>query len=279
MTSCKTAELTDRTLVRIAGEDATHFLQGLVTCEVETLKTGEGAFGALLSPQGKILFDFFLIRSVSGYLADVARAVEPDFIRRLTFYRLRARVEIEPMDKRTGIHAAWDGAAENVDGIAITDPRLAALGQRLYCRRPPKGTAGDYRAHRLAHGMPQGGEDFAFGACFPHEVLMDQFGGVDFTKGCYVGQEVVSRMQHRGTARSRFIMVESTRALPPANTDILAGGKPAGTMGSSHANKGLALLRLDKVGDALAAGKPILAGSQPISVHLQSWVNFTLPVA
>ena len=271
------AALTDRVLVRVSGDDAAHFLQGLVTCDVEHLQAGQAAFGALLSPQGKVLFDFFVIGSIEGYLIDIAASLEEDFIRRLTFYKLRAKVEIGPMDKRTSVHAAWGGDPGIVDGICVPDPRLPAMGQRLYCRHSPEGETGNYHAHRIAIGMPQGGQDYVYGDVFPHEVLMDQFGGVDFAKGCYVGQEVVSRMQHRGTARSRIIKVSADAPLPSFSTDILAGGKTAGTMGSSHGKTGLAMVRLDRVAKAMAQGEMVTAGSLAITPQLQDWVKFTWP--
>ena len=277
MTNTSFAALTDRILVRVSGDDAGQFLQGLVTCDVEHLEPGQAAFGALLSPQGKVLFDFFIIGSIGGYLIDLAASLETDFIRRLSFYKLRSRVEIGPMDKRTSVHAAWGGDAGIVDGICVTDPRLPGMGHRLYCRHAPKGGKGDYHHHRISLGMPQGGQDYVYGDVFPHEVLMDQFGGVDFAKGCYVGQEVVSRMQHRGTARNRIIKVSADVPLPSFNTDILAGGKPAGTMGSSSGTHGLAMLRLDRIARAMAKGEMVTAGSLAIKPEIQEWAKFTWP--
>lgn len=276
MSGCITASLTDRALVCVTGEDAESFLQGLVTCDVESLSAGEAVFGALLTPQGKILFDFFVMRTQDGFLLDVSAPMRDDFARRLGFYKLRARVEIEAVDD-IGIHAVWNGDPSGPGGIGVADPRLAAMGTRLYAGDRPQCEAGDYDAHRIGLGMPEGGKDFVFGDCFPHEALMDQFGGVDFTKGCYVGQEVVSRMQHRGTARSRIVMVAADSPLPPFNTDVLANGKLAGTMGSSHGNHGLAKLRLDRVHDAVASGGLVTAGSQVITVSLQPWTKLNWP--
>ncbi|GIL03207.1 MAG: folate-binding protein [Alphaproteobacteria bacterium] len=270
------AALDDRALARVGGEDAATFLQGLVTCDVERLGSGGAAFGALLSPQGKIQFDFFVTRLGDGFLFDVARPMRDDFIRRLNFYKLRAKVATAAEDG-LAIHAAWGGPCEAAGGIAIADPRLAEMGTRVYSARAPQGEAGDYEVHRISLGMPEGGKDFVYGDCFPHEALMDQFGGVDFAKGCYVGQEVVSRMQHRGTARTRIVMVEAEASLPAFNTDILAGGRPAGTMGSSAGRLGLARLRLDRVSEALAAGALVTAGSLVVTVRLQPWVRFGWP--
>lgn len=271
------ASLDDRALVRVAGGEAENFLQNLITCDIEGLSAGEANFGALLTPQGKICFDFFIIRMADEFLLDVTTTMRDDLIRRLNFYKLRARVDIGPAGEDPGVHAVWGGRADIAGGTAIADPRLEEMGARLYGAKPPKGKAGNYEAHRLALGMPEGGKDYVYGDCFPHEALMDQFGGVDFAKGCYVGQEVVSRMEHRGTARTRIIMVEAKAELPPFSTEIMAGGKPAGTMGSSAGNVGLARLRLDRVHDAVKAGAPVTAGAQAISVRLQPWVRFGWP--
>lgn len=277
-------ELTNRTLIHISGEETGEFLQGLVTCEVATLKPGQIAFGALLTPQGKILFDFFVIASTNGYIIDVDKSVADDLARRLTFYRLRRKIEIKPMDKRTHIFAVWgngtDAGKVVADGIVAPDPRLAALGSRAYIRRAPEGAETrplkDWHAHRVAHSMPEGGLDYAFGDVFPHEALMDQFRGVDFTKGCYVGQEVVSRMQHRGTARKRLIRVTSDKPLPGSGTELLCSGKACGVMAGSDGTTGLAMVRLDRVkGDT--PQRMALAGSLPVTLSIPEWCSFDWP--
>jgi tRNA-modifying protein YgfZ len=138
-------------------------------------------------------------------------------------------------------------------------------------------SAGDYEAHRIALGVPRGGVDFAYSDAFPHETDMDQFGGVDFKKGCYVGQEVVSRMQHRGTARTRAVPVRLDGAAPDAGTAITAGGRAVGTLGSTGGGRGIALLRLDRVDEALAEGGSLTAGSVPIQLVKPAWANFPFP--
>jgi len=277
MTTLFTSALADRSLLRIGGDDAPHFLQNLVTCNVESLAIGSGAFGALLTPQGKILFDFFLVRTAQGYLADVASRMAEDFSRRLAFYRLRAKVTIGPAEPEIGVHAVWGGEPGEIAGIVIADPRLPQMGHRIYGAAAPDLPPGNYAAHRITIGMPQGGEDYAYDDTFPHEALMDQFGGVDFAKGCYVGQEVVSRMQHRGTARNRVVMVSANGDLPPQGTDISADGKRCGSMGSSIGSHGLAMLRLDRVSEAVAKGASVLAGEMPVTAAVQPWAKFEWP--
>ena len=137
----------------------------------------------------------------------------------------------------------------------------------------------DYHAHRIALGVPEGGRDYAFGDTFPHEALFDQLNGVDFEKGCFVGQEVVSRMQHRGTARKRVVGVEGERPLPAPGAEILAGNIPIGTLGSVDGKSGLALVRLDRAEDAKAQGIPLRAGDVAISLRIPPFARFQVPAA
>lgn len=276
MASC--AILESRALLTVKGEDAPHFLERLVTCEVEELAPGGLAFGALLTPQGKILFDFFVYRQDDGFLLDTDASRAEELAKRLAFYRLRAKVEIGPADPDARVVACWGDPASGT-----ADPRLAAMGTRSVA---PDGdlkeitaTEADWHAHRIRLGMPQGGLDHGWGETFPHEALMDTFGGVDFAKGCYVGQEVVSRMQHRGTARSRIVSVSAASPLPPAGTPVEAAGKSCGTMGSSAGTLGLALLRLDRVAEAMASGGEITAGGVRVEATLQPWAGFGWPEA
>ncbi|MBY0294772.1 MAG: folate-binding protein [Methylobacterium sp.] len=269
------APLPDRAVVVVAGEDAAGFLQGLVTCNVETLPPGEARPGALLTPQGKILFDFQIARAGDGFHLDVARALVPDLIRRLTLYRLRAKVTLA--ETPLTVSAAWDAAPG--EGW-LRDGRLPALGWRIHAPAAPAADAdeGAYHAHRIGLGVPESGADFTLGDAFPHEALMDQLGGVDFRKGCYVGQEVVSRMQHRGTARTRVVMLRYPGgAAAPAGTPVTAGGKALGTTGSAAGDRGLALLRLDRLADMLAAGKGAEAGGLPVSVEKPGFARFAMP--
>jgi tRNA-modifying protein YgfZ len=277
MTQALFKQLPDRALIRIEGADSTHFLQNIVTCDVTRLLEGQSAFGALLTPQGKILFDFFLVRTQDGFLIDAPAMLSGDLQKRLAFYRLRAKVAIEQADPEISVFAIWGGDPGPVAGMLASDPRLAAMGHRLYGRSAPTLPEGDYHAHRIAVAMPQGGADFAYGDTFPHEALMDQFGGVDFSKGCYVGQEVVSRMQHRGTARTRLVQVQAAQELPPAGTEITAGEKSIGKMGSSSGMNGLAIIRLDRAKAAIESGAAIRSGGIELLPSIQEWARFGWP--
>ena len=225
------ARLDDRGVVRIAGPDAEGFLQNIVTTDMSRVADGRAGFGALLTPQGKILVDFLVFPDGEGYLIDLPAAAVADFVKRMTLYRLRARVTVADESATRAVFVFWGGAAPRVAGAVAADPRLAALGWRGILAGhavPDDSEAADaaaWQAHRIALGVPEGGRDFAFGDAFPHDADMDDLGGLDFRKGCYVGQEIVARMQHRGTARRRAVQVRAASPLPAAGTAIEAAGR------------------------------------------------------
>ncbi|WP_436642978.1 CAF17-like 4Fe-4S cluster assembly/insertion protein YgfZ [Microbaculum sp. FT89] len=280
-----------RSVIAVSGPEARDFLQGLVTSDVETLAEGTARNAALLTPQGKILFEFMIFRAgADQFLLDCPADSVAELAKRLTFYKLRAKVEIAAQPDMAVV-ALWDSDAQPHPS-AFADPRLAALGWRaLLPASEAQTVAGqggsaseaDYHARRIALGVAELGADYASSAAFPHEANLDQLGGVDFKKGCYVGQEVVSRMQHRGTARSRFVPVAISGAAPDAGptveagTTVEAGGKAVGTMGSSAGDTGLALLRLDRIGDAVAAGNAITAGDATLTPRKPDWAGFDWP--
>jgi tRNA-modifying protein YgfZ len=277
----KAAFLPDRGVVKVAGEDARSFLNGLVTADVTLVGPGSGRFGALLTPQGKIVVDFLITEAPSGhgggFLIDCPRVLAQALVDKLGFYKLRAKVTVENLSDALGVIAAWDGTPAIKPDLAFSDPRSEALGLRILAPEAlaPKVAeligaelvdAQAYEAHRIASGTPRGGLDFMYGDAFPHETNMDRLHGVDFDKGCYVGQEVVSRMQHRGTARTRTVRVTLDDFAPEPGTAILAGDKQVGTIGSTAGQTGLALVRTDRVADALQAGVPLTAGG--LTLHL-----------
>jgi folate-binding protein YgfZ len=282
--SIEAAPLPDRSVIEAAGEDRTSFLQGLVTNGVEGLEKGAACFAGLLSPQGKILFDFFVINTGESFLLDCPAAAAGDLFKRLAFYRLRAKVSLRDVSAQGRVIAAWgESAADVLKGNAAfsyRDPRLSSLGYRGFASATPSAgfalSASDYEAMRIAAGVPEGGKDYAYGNAFPHEACFDLLNGVDFQKGCYVGQEVVSRMQHRGTARARILAVSAQESLPQGGVDILADGFGVGRAGSVSGNRGIALARLDRVKEALAKGQALTAGSVPIVLSVPSWASYSL---
>jgi folate-binding protein YgfZ len=288
----KAALLPDRGVVKVAGDDARNFLHGLLSADIFKLTPGMARFSALLSPQGKIVADFLVVEapaeSNGGFFLDVPRALAKSIVEKLNLYKLRARLIVEDLSEVLGILAAWDADGVTAVGLCYADPRLPTLGLRVIL--PPHRAAdaavelgavlvdwSEYESHRIALGIPQGGVDFGYGDAFPHEADMDQLGGVDFAKGCYVGQEVVSRMEHRGIARTRALPVGYDGVAPAAGVAVMAGERQVGTMGSTAGGRGLALLRLDRVADALARGETLLAGGVPIRIFKPDWARFAFP--
>jgi len=288
----KAALLPDRGVVKVAGEDARPFLHGLLSANILTLAPGAARFCALLSPQGKIFADFIIVeapaREGGGFFLDVPADLASPLVDKLNLYKLRSRVVVENLSEVLGVLAAWDGTGTTPIGLSYPDPRLAALGLRVMLP-PHRATdaaaelgavfvaASEYEAHRIALGVPRGGVDFTYGDAFPHETDMDQLGGVDFTKGCYVGQEVVSRIEHRGIARTRVLPVRYQGSAPRPGEPIMSGQRQIGTMGSSSRGHGLALLRIDRMADALRDGEPFLAAGITVEPLKPDWAHFALP--
>jgi folate-binding protein YgfZ len=271
------AELNDRAVVRIAGADAATLLQNVLTLDVPAVDANGSGYGALLTPQGKILWDFILHRLDDGYGADLSAGEAEAFARRLGLYKLRAKVEIAPApDLR--VFAAWAGD-EAAEGRPA-DPRLAELGARWVAAPGSTAAAGaaeEWRRHRIALTVPEGGVDFVFGEAFPHDAAMDSLNGVAFAKGCFVGQEVVSRMRHRGTARRRIVALRAAAALPEPGADIVAGDHSVGRLGSSADGAAIGLVRLDRVRAALDEGRRIRAGGVDVEVALPAWATYAWP--
>jgi folate-binding protein YgfZ len=295
----KAALLPDRGVVKVAGDPARKFLNGLVTSDMNRTGPAEPRFTALLTPQGKIIVDFIAIEAGAseggGFFLDCPRALAPELVERLNFYKLRAKVIIEDLSETLGIMAIWDDGKANSAGSSALgaasawkcypDPRFPEMGMR--CMLPPHLAAAaaaglgaeivdaaEYEIHRIQHGIPKGGLDFVYGDAFPHEADMDQLAGVDFDKGCFVGQEVVSRVEHRGTARTRVIPVVFPGAPPKFGATVTAGDKGIGVMGSAIKGRGLAALRLDRVEAAISDNVPIVAGEVALEPVKPPWAKF-----
>jgi folate-binding protein YgfZ len=277
MTSSRSSDpipLADRGVLRVSGPQCETFLQDLVSNDLTTLLPGEARYAALLTPQGKILFDMIIVaieeNGARAFIIDCARDQAPDLAKRLGFYKLRAKVTIEDQSARVAVLAYLDGAPQ-IGGVVVRDPRSDAMGFRAYVP-PEEATAaqtniGPYEARRVAAGVPKGGVDFVYGDAFPHEANFDSINGVDFNKGCYIGQEVVSRMQHRGTARKRIVKVAFSGKAPPPGIEIQAGETRIGTMGSSAGGHGLAMVRVDRVGEAEGAGERLVAAGVALEIE------------
>src|ERR1700744_4711987 len=233
----KAAFLPDRGVVKLGGEDARNFLNGMVTTDVTLVRPGLGRLGAWQTPQGKTTTDFRITEAPAGhgggFLLDAPRALAPGLATKLGFYKLRAKVTVEDLSDNLGVMAIWGGEPTAKPDLTFADPRDDVLGWRILVPEElaPKvaslvgaelADSAAYDAHRIASGVPRGGLDFMYGDAFPHETNMDRLHGVDFDKGCYVGEEVVSRMQHRGTARTRTVKILLDGAPPEAGSAVLA---------------------------------------------------------
>jgi len=255
------ALLDDRAVIALSGPDARTLLQGLITNDIDKLKPGDALYAALLTPQGKILFDFLISEGEGAVLLDCASASAEALTRRLTMYRLRAKVEI---GIRPQLAVVW--------GEGLDDPRLSSLGQRTVMARAEVSALPShaYIEHRLKLGVPEG-TDFGSDKMFALDAGLEELHGVSFEKGCYVGQELTARMKHRGTARKRLLVIESDSALPPPGTDVIAAGQSLGEIVSVYGTRGFALIRLDRLEQA--GGAAIAAGNVPVRLVKQSWLD------
>ncbi|MCA4917129.1 MAG: folate-binding protein YgfZ [Phenylobacterium sp.] len=248
MTIC--VRLTDRALVEVSGEDRVAFLQGLLSQSVEDLSPGEACYGALLTPQGRLLFDLFIIGRPDAVWLDVAAERRDDLLARLKIYRLRSRVELRSLE--TEIWACWPDAP----GPGwVADPRREGLAWRAWGPAdPPAETGGpeDWRRRRLAFGVGDS-DDFDFDRDYPVELNFDQVGGIDFAKGCFVGQETTSRMKRRGQVKTRLVPIRFEGPPPARGSEVLNGALRAGEVRSGVDGLALALLRLDRIDGALTS--------------------------
>lgn len=260
--------LPGRAVISVTGPEAGHFLHNLLTADIDHLGEGQAAYAALLTPQGKILFDMIVLKAGEGYLIDCAASQRADLLKRLSMYRLRSKVEIAGRDDL----AVGVSPGEIAGGYR--DPRAPGIGWRSM--GAAAGEAQGYDAARIAAGLADSTADLGSNEIFPHEANLDQLGGVSFRRGCYVGQEVVSRMEHRGLARSRILPVMIEGPVPPKGTDIRAGDKQVGTLLSSSGQSALALIRLDRLAEATV---PLLADGARVTVQKPAWAKYDVPGA
>jgi len=257
----RVAALNSRALIALSGPESRSFLQGLITQDVESLAPGEVRFGALLTPQGRLLFDLFLVGRDAGCWIDCQAEQRATLIQRLTLYRLRAKVDIAVDD--APVLAAW-GATPGAGWLA--DPRLAALGWRGYgLSAESNADEAAYDAHRLALGVP-GPADWGHDTTYPLEADFDLLNGVDFKKGCFVGQETTSRMKRRGSIKSRMLPITFDGAPPAPGSEILAGTLRAGEVLSGELGRAMSLVRLDRI-----EGADLTVDGRPCRVERPDW--------
>ena len=256
----------DRSALRLDGEGVLAFLNNLLTAPLLHLPEGQGAYGALLSPQGKILHDVFVSHRAGIVFIDCAAVQAAALMQKLMLYRLRAKIEIQqPENLAVAVSPAAD-----LPGLCYADPRLPELGYRAVIEKASVGEGQGYESQCYQHGIADSVADIGSGILFVHEANLDQLNGVHFSKGCYVGQEIVSRMQHRGTARSRILPV-TIDGVAAAGGAVESGGTRLGQMLSSNHGQGLALLRLDKLAEVT---EPLLTGSVGLHVQKPLWAKY-----
>ena len=281
-----TTHLAERAVIEVAGPEARDYLHSLLTADIANLEKGKCTWAGLLTPQGKILYDMFVWAARSdegseGFLLDVAAATADALLARLRMYKLRRQVELQARPDRVVLA---DATEEDGPYFAFgADPRYAKMGTRAIASAEAASKYGSdataYHQRRIALGLPDSEKDIGSGKLFPHEANFDQLGAVSFTKGCYVGQEVVSRMQHRGTARNRLVPV-ATSAPVRAEMPVMAGGKRIGEItGSVTGARAIALIRLDRLAQAAEAGETPTAGEVRVLPVQPPWATFHVPGA
>jgi tRNA-modifying protein YgfZ len=290
--------LGDRGVLALRGADARPFLQGLITNDVGRIRADQAVYGALLTPQGKFLFDFLIAQDGDRLLLDVERPRLEDLRRRLLLYRLRSKVEIEDVSEDIAVAAligetvaeqvglpARPGACRDFgEGLLFVDPRLVEMGARALLLAPDaestlagiglaKLERDAYERLRLGLGVPDGSRDLAVEKSTLLESGFEELNGVDFAKGCFVGQELTARMKYRGLVRKRLLPVTFEGPAPAPGTIIRLGEREAGEIRTTIDGHGLALLRLEQVAKAKDAGAPLLAGDTEIVPVEPDWIR------
>lgn len=290
MSECLRSLLADRGVIRVTGEDAREFLQGLVSNDMRRVAPDRAIYAALLTPQGKYLFDFFIADADGALLIDCERARLPELIKRLTIYKLRSKAMLENVSDAFKVAALWGGdsgnlgfadepgsAAAYAGGVAFTDPRLAAAGVRLIVpvdAALPDGVDADaeaYDAHRLSLGLPDGSRDMVLEKAILLESGFDELNGVDWKKGCYMGQELTARTKYRGLVKKRLVPVGIEGPLPEPGTPVMSGDKEVGELRSGQGSRALALIRLEVLEDGAAE---LRAGDARVRPEKPNWASF-----
>ena len=288
----------NRGVLAVTGEDVRPFLQGLISNDIEKVRPDRAIYAALLTPQGKCLFDFFITEHRGSLLLDVEADRATALAQRLAMYKLRAKVDIADVSGDFGVGAvlgttvlqdlglgAERGAASPLgDGVAFVDPRLAALGARTIL---PKGSASatleelgfaagdadDYERQRFAEGVPEGSAELGIDKSPLLELGFEELGGIDFDKGCFVGQELTARMKYRGLARKRLLPVTFEGDAPAPGSPIKAGSRDIGELRAATGEGGFAVLRLDKLADSVERGEQLSVDETTVTAIKPPWAN------
>ncbi|CDO46516.1 aminomethyltransferase [Bartonella henselae] len=272
--------LKNRKIIKVTGEEATHFLQALITTDVKKIGLQEIFPGALLSPQGKVLADFLIGKREDGYFIDIFSSLSDLLYKRLLLYKMRTKVEImQPLQEFVTV--SWENESDSLNFYSsFIDKRFPAKEKiiRIYGETPFLASEchDNWNRLRIRYAIPESDKDYEIGKVFPHDINYDQINGLAFNKGCYIGQEVVSRMHHRRAARRRILLVKSQHELIPG-ANIVAGTKILGSLGTCAANEALALMRIDHIKDAMDHNTPFTVKDVPVTISIAENMNFTFP--
>jgi len=295
MSDLKASLLADRGVLAIEGPDAREFLQGLISNDIEKVTPERTIYAALLTPQGKYLFDFFVSQAGERLLFDCEHSRLPDLQKRLRMYKLRAQVELADVSGDFAVAALWGADAPATaglgseagnakpfeDGTLAADPRLAEAGLRAVLPADRAAIildglgaelvdAADYDRHRLNLGLPDASRDLIVDKAILLESGFDELNGVDWNKGCYMGQELTARTKYRGLVKKRLVPVAIDGPAPDPGTPLKAGDREVGEMRSSTETIGLALVRLD----AIEAGDAFAAEGATVTPRKPDWADF-----
>jgi folate-binding protein YgfZ len=260
--------LPNRGVIAVGGGDRVAFLNGLVSNDVTKAAHGQAVWAAMLTPQGRYLADFFILYDEDRLLIDAPTDAVPDLIKRLTRYRLRSNVTLDDVSNALHVHAAWNAMPPEIP-LTAPDPRLPEAGYRLLSETilQSDATAAAYHAHRIALGLPDGPPDLEPDKTLLLEAGFEELNGVDWQKGCYMGQELTARTKYRGLVKRRLIPVTLESTAPSPGTPVLTEGTEIGTIRSAAGALALAMLRID------ALAKPLIAGSSLVTPRPPAWMK------
>ncbi|WP_019223342.1 YgfZ/GcvT domain-containing protein [Bartonella rattaustraliani] len=271
---------TNRKIIKVTGEEATDFLQTLITTDVKKISPQEIFPGALLSPQGKVIADFLISKIEDGYLIDIVASLADSFQKRLLLYKLHKKVEItQPLQELVTVF--WNNEAESLNfDSSFLDKRFPQKEKvsRIYGKISffAQEYHNTWNQLRVRYGIAESDQDYEIGKVFPHDINYDQINGLSFNKGCYIGQEIVSRMHHRHTARRRILVVKSQHELTPGS-NVEAGTKVLGSLKTCAKNEALALMRIDHVKEAMDNDISFTVQDVPVTISIAENMNFTFP--
>lgn len=272
--------LKNRKIIKVTGEEATDFLQVLITTDVTKIGSQEILPGALLSPQGKVIADFLIGKREDGYFIDIVVSLADILYKRLLLYKLHKKVEItQPLQELVTV--SWNNESNSLNfDSSFIDKRFPQKEKiiRNYGEIPflVSEYCDNWNRLRVRYAIAESDKDYEIGKVFPHDINYDQINGLSFNKGCYIGQEIVSRMHHRRTIRRRILVVKSQHELT-LGSSVKAGSKILGYLGTCVANEALILTRIDHVKEAIDHNIPFTAENIPVTISIAENMNFTFP--